>query len=559
MKIRHIMQKNPPFVHQDATFGDVVHLIADLNISSVPVLDGEGGLIGIVSRQKAFKCLAHTTPLDTSVTDIMSKNVVSVKTTDLVENLIEKSYSSLPVLCNNKLVGLVALTDTIKAYHALMNELRMIIETSYDGIFVCDAKGRITKTNTALKQILGIEASRDLTGNLLTSVIEELQGDCGAIFSGHGPFANTYVIRNTEVSITANPFFTESGKLGFVVINVRNLSNLRMLEQRIDSLNRYYSKEIVKANLPEGYIFASPKSKVLLDLALQVSKVDSTVLITGESGTGKEVICDLIYRYSDRHGKPLVKINCGAIPENLLESELFGYESGAFTGASKYGKAGFFETAEGGILFLDEIGEIPMSLQVKLLRAITAKEVQRLGGSVPRSADVRIIAATNRDLLAMVNEGNFRADLYYRLNVIGLEVAPLRERKEDILELSNLFFKRFNEKYHRSKMPGRGAMIAMFNYHWPGNIRELENIIERAVVTGMNDVIETLGLPGEAILQAQEGQGGSWRERVAEFERALLQDALKKYRTTRKIAENMGIDQSTIVKKATKLGVKLGR
>lgn len=244
----------------------------------------------------------------------------------------------------------------------------------------------------------------------------------------------------------------------------------------------------------------SPKMQDVYELAKKVALADATVLITGESGTGKEVISTQIHEWSNRADKPMIKVNCGAIPDNLLESELFGYEKGAFTGAAT-SKPGRFEIADGGTLFLDEIGDISPALQVKLLRVLQEKTFERLGGVSSITVDVRVIAATNKNLKEEVEKGNFREDLYYRLNVVPIHIPPLRERKEDIKYLVDYFLR------HSAAISGgiapkkisTAAMERLINYSWPGNIRELENIIERCIVITSDDVIEASCLPSDII------------------------------------------------------------
>ncbi len=310
-----------------------------------------------------------------------------------------------------------------------------------------------------------------------------------------------------------------------------------------------------------GLITYSQKMMGLIDLILRVSRVDSTVLISGESGVGKELLAKLIHDQSSRSLGPFVKINCGAIPENLLESELFGYEGGAFTGASRQGKLGMFELAHGGTLFLDEIGELPLGLQVKLLRAIQEQEFVRVGGVKAKKVDVRFIAATNRELEKMVESGKFREDLYFRLNVIPLLVPPLRERKEDILPLIHHFQAKFTQKFKVSKTFAPEALRLFLNYPWPGNVRELENIVERLFVVSPGEIIYCRHVP-EKLLPGVQRQCVKvtgvmpLKEAVDELQRLLIEEALAMYGNTYKAAEALGVEQSTITRKLAKLKEK---
>jgi two-component system NtrC family response regulator len=265
------------------------------------------------------------------------------------------------------------------------------------------------------------------------------------------------------------------------------------------SENRNLREAVSAAFKFEGIVGNAPAMRRLIEQATQLARVDTTVLISGESGTGKEVLAKAIHFNSARNGRPFAIINCGAIPETLLESELFGYRKGAFTGAvgSKIGK---FEAADGGTVFLDEIGELPLSLQVKVLRVVQENEIDVVGESKPRKVDVRILAASNRDLKQMAGEGQFRQDLYYRLNVAPLHVPALRDRKEDIPLLVRFFMERICKRHGRPQPAiGKGVLEKLAWYSWRGNVRELENTIERLVVFSRNDVIEVKDLPEEIL------------------------------------------------------------
>lgn len=312
----------------------------------------------------------------------------------------------------------------------------------------------------------------------------------------------------------------------------------------------------------EDYIAVSEWMKLVFATANKVSSVDATVLILGESGVGKEVVARYIHENSPRSNRPFIVVNCGAIPEQLLESELFGYAPGAFTGAARNGKAGLFETAQGGTLFLDEIGELPLSLQVKILRVLESREIMRVGSTKTTPVDVRILAATNRDLEQMVANKRFRADLFYRLNVIRISIPPLRDRVDDIAPLSLYYLNLFNNRYHQKKRFSYEIKSELERYPWPGNIRELKNAVEQMVVLGYDELLQTADLPwyqqqsGEA--QARHVQVSGilpLKQALEETEKQLLENTLKKYRTSRQISRVIGIDQSTVVRKLNKYGL----
>jgi transcriptional regulator with PAS, ATPase and Fis domain len=361
--------------------------------------------------------------------------------------------------------------------------------------------------------------------------------------------------------VMVNPILADDGVCNGFVADIQDITRIHELERQVNDLEMLYRKEIGKSAVTEKYVFTDPNSRRLLEKILQIAKVDSTVLITGESGVGKEVVAEILCSQGNRASKPFMKINCGAIPETLIESELFGYEPGAFTGAGKRGKNGIIEAANHGTVFLDEISSLPIALQVKLLRVLQQQEIMRLGGVAPRKIDVRIIAATNRDLADMVRTGSFRLDLYYRLNVVPVFVPPLRDRKEDIPVLLHYFLNKYNARYNLSKSFGVSAIKQLLHYNWPGNVRELENVVERLVVTSSGDAIENLSeetLIGTRIPWFDPDGidfSKNYKDIVNNYEAVLLRKALERYGTTRKMSAALGLDQSTIVKKMLRLGI----
>ena len=309
----------------------------------------------------------------------------------------------------------------------------------------------------------------------------------------------------------------------------------------------------------EDLVAKSPAMQRVVEMAARIATVDSTLLIVGESGVGKEVITNKIHSLSRRKNQPFIKLNCGAIPENLLESELFGYAGGAFTGAKKEGKPGMFELASGGTLFLDEIGELPLGLQVKLLRVLQEKTLTRVGGVKPISVDVRVIAATNKDLPTLVKAGTFRDDLYYRLNVFGIQIPPLRQRREDIPPLLHEMLRKVNQKYSMQKRFSTAAVERLVNYDWPGNVREMENLVERLVVLVNEPYIDICHLPEtmqgkiETVVDGSEAvvlnRVVPYKQAVEQLEALLLERAFGEHGSTRKVARVLEVNQSTIVRK----------
>lgn len=322
----------------------------------------------------------------------------------------------------------------------------------------------------------------------------------------------------------------------------------------------YYELDILRQEKtkPRGMIYKSDKMDKTMRQAQKVARVDSNVLITGESGVGKSMLAKSIHQESTRLSEPFVSINCGAIPETLMESELFGYEGGAFTGARKEGKLGKLSIADKGTLFLDEVSELSLQMQVKLLKAIQEKSFTKVGGTELQTSEFRLIAATNRNLKDLVSRGAFREDLFYRLNVIPIEIPPLRDRKEDIIILVNHFWDLLNDKFGTNKKIDAGAYDVLVDYHWPGNVRELQNCIERIMVTVEKDTVHVCDLPAllvDSTLDIVEKRGIiPLKEAIEEVEKSLILKTYAQFKNTYKTAGALGVSQSTIVRKLKKFG-----
>lgn len=368
-----------------------------------------------------------------------------------------------------------------------------------------------------------------------------------------------------KVMATSTPIFDENGDVVCAFTLIQDLTMLAswrdLMEEELQK-SRLVQEELARLRgaQTESIIIGNSKSSIeLRKLITTVAGSDASVLILGESGVGKEVVAKDICRQGIRADKPFITVNCAAIPENLLESELFGHEKGAFTGAVQT-KIGLFELAADGTIMLDEIGEFPVHLQPKLLRVLQEREFRRIGGTKKIPFKARVISATNRDLFAMTKTGEFRMDLYYRLNVLQINLKPLRERKEDIVLLANTFLNMFNEKYDKKKFFTAQAMFALEQYPWPGNVRELENAVERAIVIGDQPAITAehiSAVMGHEIAQSFHTAGipMTLKEAVENLERELIQNALNTYKTTYKAAEALGSTQPTIARKAKQLGI----
>ena len=386
-----------------------------------------------------------------------------------------------------------------------------ILDNLFDLLTVSDKNGTLVKVNSQIEKQFGIKKElavgtsvNDLETNgvLSKSITKEVlkrESELKDTAEKGKPYS---LVQDTKTGhrllVTSTPLYGRNGEL-YKIFNIsKDVTSMKELEvklQEAEELIKEYETKVSSMENSQKIITSNFSMQHALNTVMQITTVDSTVLIEGETGVGKDVMARNIHDTSINKDGPFVKVNCGAIPDSLLESELFGYKKGAFTGALNQGKAGFVASAEGGTLFLDEIGELPLNIQVKLLELIQSKTYYPIGSVDPQTASIRIIAATHRDLAQMVKDGSFRQDLYYRLNVIPIYIPPLRERRSEIPRLTNEFLRKFCEKYNKNKHISREAMAIIINAPWPGNIRELENMIERMVVTSLSHIITPEDLP----------------------------------------------------------------
>ncbi|MGG1658238.1 sigma 54-interacting transcriptional regulator [Brevibacillus sp. NRS-1366] len=453
---------------------------------------------------------------------------------------------------------------------SMYEDLQAIYSSSHEQILVVDATGDIIRlSGTFLKDFWMEEYPEQIIGRN----IRQFEQDgifCPNIFDlcvkkGKKLTSIQETVKDRRIWSVATPVFHDE-KLEKVVIVSRDITEMNQLQEELqvaqkksDQYKQELTQLIRKNEQGKQLIYRSRVMENLVDEMKQIAQVDSTVLLNGESGVGKEVFAHAIHESSKRKGKSFVRVNCGAIPESLIESELFGYEKGAFTGADQKGKPGLFELANEGTIFLDEISELPLNMQVKLLRILQEKEITRVGGVKTVSLNVRVVAATNKNLKELVLESKFREDLYYRLNVIPLYIPPLRERIEDIVPLSISFLQQFYQAYQKEKSLSLEAIEVLENYNWPGNVRELHNIIERLIVTTKNDFILR-----DDVLSVLYGEKRGrtakplifdvipLKEAVAELESQLIELALKKYGTATKVAEVLEISQATVSRRINK-------
>jgi transcriptional regulator with PAS, ATPase and Fis domain len=464
--------------------------------------------------------------------------------------------------------------------------LTTILENIDIGIFVLDAEGNYLYVNNEYCNLLN--RSRDsymgmsipkfkeqgyLTSSVWDMVIEKKASVTSIVTINDFLFHKVY-----HFFTTATPTFNPDGSIKYIFFTQEPIEKT---SKRIQTgiLNKHViTGSIVNPkDLQFDIIAESPQMKQLLEMMSQVSKTDASILISGPSGVGKEVLTKYIHQNSLRKKGPFVVLNCAAIPENLMESELYGYEKGAFSGASSSGKEGLIEAANGGTLFLDEINSMPLGLQAKLLRVLETKQVTRLGSVTPKEIDFRLVCATNENLPALVNERLFRSDLFYRINVVSVYIPPLCERKEDIIPLSLFYMQYFCKKYNCVKALDENVLNAMLSYKWPGNVRELRNFIERLIISSPDTELIISAVPLESPLQHEDktiniisqinvspvidndlhyDETFSLSSYMDKCEKQLLLNLLEQYKSPVKVAQILKLDLSNVYRKMKKYNLK---
>ncbi|MEA4857510.1 sigma-54 interaction domain-containing protein [Solidesulfovibrio sp.] len=460
--------------------------------------------------------------------------------------------------------------------------LDAILDSIEDGVFIADRDGYALKVNAAYEQLTGM-AKAELIGKnveeLKKAGLFNIAPITPEIVATGRPASSIQVTRdNRSMTIDGKPVRDPDGTVSLVVLYARDITLMARMRERISrqqELIETYQHQmdffIREGGGVTGFIAENSAMKRLMDLLRRVAATDAVALVLGETGVGKELFARMIHEASPRREKPFVKVDCASIPENLIESELFGYAPGAFTGAHPKGRVGFFEMAEGGTIFLDEIGEMPLVLQSKLLRVLQDRELTPVGSSRARRTDVRVIAATNRNLENEAKLGTFRSDLFFRLRVAVLEIPPLRDRPDDILPLARLFLQRFGSRYRKRAAFSLEAERILAHYNWPGNVRELENLIEGLVITcdgaiAADDLptamrVKECPLPAAGPQEpAAPGAAATgpclpvdferpYKEVLSAFERDYLERAIAHFGSVGEAAKRLGLDRTTIFRK----------
>lgn len=485
-----------------------------------------------------------------------------------------------PIFVDGEVAGLISVFQDISEYESIISELKgyqklhqqldAIIESSSDGLYITDGQARTIRVNQAYERITGLKREnllgfnmRDLVNagvfdrSVSLEVLKERKA-CSIIQT---------VMDDKIVLVTGNPIFDEDGEIVLVVTDVRDMTELNELRLKLEEsrqLNSRFREVLLEQERYEhvlkDMVIKSEAMVKVVKRAVKVSGVEASVLITGESGVGKSMLARIIHQLSPRKDRPFIKINCGAIPDSLMESELFGYERGAFTGASTTGKAGLIEMAHTGTVFLDEIGDLKLDMQVKLLQVIEEKTFTRVGATRPQTVDARILAATHHDLKVLVERGLFRKDLYYRLNVIPIGIPPLRERKDDIPILIHRIMGNFNRNPNSRKHISPEVIDRLMVYAYPGNVRELVNIMERMLILSEGPDITPADLPGDVSAPGAGGNGadlgnGTLKEAMEALELRMITKALKRHKSLSEAARRLGVHPSTLCRKAARHGL----
>ncbi|WP_251555449.1 sigma 54-interacting transcriptional regulator [Neobacillus muris] len=575
LQIQDIITPMDCMATEGTTLKEAFRIMAGKKWNILPVTNPKGILIGVFTRSSLYHMIIQETPLNTPIRHYIKKQVETIKVDtpfEKIEELVRTSKVGTGVVVDesNRVAGILTKTDMVMALLQASQELQMVkkltrtldtvIDHAFDGIIMTDEHKQVQMANEPILELFNLQSEQVLY-QPVSKVMPQLHMD--RVYQSHAAEVSGFLeINGIKYIIHRIPILQEGeviGAIGKVVYKQLNeVSELFKKPLREKSKARYYQQPYQR---PESAQFTwdhilskDPHIEKLKRTAAKAAKGRSTVLIRGESGTGKELFAHAIHNSSTRSGSEFVVVNCAAIPEDLLESEFFGYEQGAFTGARLKGKIGKFDLANGGTLFLDEIGDMALTLQAKLLRVLQEREFYRVGGTKRVKVDVRIIAATNRNLEQMVKEGQFREDLYYRLNVISLHVPPLRERPDDVSFLIGKFMVELNEILGTSitGIEDR-AKAAMAHFDWPGNIRELRNVLERAMTFAENGKIKFEDLPDYLTAKVSLTEPDASRSMVENAELAAIKKALIHVKGNKvKAAKLLGISRSGLYEKIKK-------
>ena len=568
--------------YYDTLLGDIADMISQLldsahngiiafdKMRNVIVFTQKAAEIyGVDSSRVIDRALAEALP-ESSLNQFMFESGAMVDHQCMING-----YSILanrtPLILNDEIIGGISVFQDVTQNELTARELRSakenetylenIIENSYDGIYITDRNGLTLKVNKSYERITGVLKEK-LLGRYVQELVRDGLMSCyitDQVVNEKKPVTINQTVNNNQgLIITGSPIFDQQENVSKVVTSVRDISELITLQKKLsisEKMAEIYRNELFSDVSKSNVVCTSDSFKQVLHIAKKVAAKSSTVLLRGETGVGKEIVAKYIHANSQRSKNNYIKINCGAIPPTLLESELFGYVGGAFTGANPKGKLGMFELANEGTLFLDEIGELPYELQSTLLRVLQDGIVTRVGGEKEYPVDVRIIAATNQNLEEMIQKSLFRSDLYYRLNVVPIFIPSLRERPEDIPGLAENFINELNKKYDEHKILTSNFIDKLIEQEWPGNARELRNFIEKQFVISDADIMDTFVL-GSMLSSDKSGEQKiivngliPMSDAIKTVESILVNRAMKKYHNTHKAAKALNMSQATFFRK----------
>lgn len=462
-------------------------------------------------------------------------------------------------------------TDVLSTYNQLkrVDELRTIIDFVSDGVLVTDEQSNVIMINQN-HALLEFATPDEIIGKSIPRLVDE--GYYVELKPVELPELKEFLLSKQSVNfemitrmhrrlfITTKPILDDNGNIKYIVYTSRDITEMKRLRNDLEKeayLRKLYQQQLIKQDDENIYYSKSGKMKHVIEMVQKVSQVDSAVFLTGKSGVGKGLVANKIHELGKRAPHPFIQINCAAIPDSLFESEIFGYEEGAFTGAKKQGKPGLLELAGEGTVFLDEIAELPLPLQAKFLQILQEGEFRRVGGTSTIQLKCRVISATNQPVEELLKQGRFREDLFYRLCVVPIHVPALSERRDEILPLAEIFLRRFNAKYGLNKQINEEVRNWMYNYDWPGNVRELQNMVERMAIVSDSDSIELSDITNVN----QTATGGDYlslennitlREANEKLEKILIERVAKTHKNSRDAAEALGISQATFLRKANK-------
>lgn len=578
-QVRNWMTPSPYCIHPGRTLREASGMMVQFRLDSLPVVDEANHLINVITPRKLLHYLAHGNGDEKLISSVPKAQLATVRPDESILCVLSLPYDQLPVMDEGgKLVGILTardLLDGVSKYVYKLNQhhyssgaLGAILETAYEGIAVVDENGILQEFNEAYSRFTGIR-SEDAIGRHVTEVIDNthLHETVKTGIAEKGVLQN---IQGHDMVVHRIPIWKDgriAGAIGMLIFEgVTEVYKIyeKLQEKKADQTDLLTKKQEKDSRITLDQIIGTSEGVIEVKrLARKAARTSATVLITGESGTGKEMFAKGIHHLSPFSTGPFISVNCGAIPEHLFESELFGYEEGAFTGARKGGKPGKFELADNGTIFLDEIGDMPLVMQTKLLRVLQERESERVGGVKKIQINTRVIAATNRDLKQMIENGEFREDLYYRLNIIQLHIPPLRERKKDIPVLLIHYLREICERYQvPAKIFTSEAVNAFVHYTWRGNIREMVNTIEQLVTLVDGKVIDYHHLPDmlkwvePTNKRVDQGSLEEVRFLGNKRESELILGALKKAGGNKsKAADLLGIHRTTLYQKLKKHGI----